>query len=222
MGENNLQAESRPNTGKGVARKLRAAGMIPGVIYGAKSDSRPISVDPRSLERVLHASGSGMNTLIDLAVDGSDSVVLVKELQRDPIRGAYLHADFYEVDLTKPIEVMVPIHFMGRARGVEFGGIVDHPVRELDILCLPHVIPDSIEVDISELEIGDSLHVRDLVVPEGVTVLSDPELSIANVETPAVEEEPVVADVVEGDEAAAPAEGDAPATEEGEAKDSEG
>jgi large subunit ribosomal protein L25 len=222
VGENNLQAESRADTGKGVARKLRAAGKIPGIIYGAKSENRPISVDPRSLEQVLHASGSGMNTLIDLAVDGSDSVVLVKELQRDPIRGAYLHADFYEVDLSKPIEVMVPIHFLGRARGVEFGGIVDHPVRELDILCLPHAIPDSVEADISELEIGDSLHVRDLVVPDGVTVLSDPELSIANVETPAVEEEPVAAEVEEGDAEAATEEGDAPATEEGEAKDSEG
>lgn len=213
MGENSLQAKTRGATGKGVARKIRAEGMIPAVLYGPQAESRPISVDPRSLERVLHGSGSGMNTLIDLDLEGSGSVVLVKELQRDPVRGSYLHADFYEVDMTKPVEVMVPLHFVGRAKGLDFGGIVDHPVREIDVLCLPREIPGSLEVDMAELEIGDSLHVRDVVVPAGVTVLSDLDLSVANVEAPAVEE--VIPTEAEGEEAEAGSEG-GDATDDGE------
>ena len=213
MGENSLQAKMRGTTGKGVARKIRAEGLIPAVLYGSQSGNRAITIDPRSLERVLHGSGSGMNTLIDLDLEGSDSVVLIKELQRDPVRGSYLHADFYEVDMSKPVEVMVPLHFLGRAKGADFGGIVDHPVREIDILCLPREIPGSLEIDISELEIGDSLHVRDVSVPAGVTVLSDLDLSVANVEAPTVEATPVE---TEDEDAEGTSEGDDVSSEEGE------
>ncbi len=203
MGEHILQAETRNEVGKGIARRLRRAGKIPAVFYGRGRDSRAIAVDPRALERVLHSSGSGMNTLIDLSMSGDESVVLVKDLQRDPVRGSYLHADFYEVDLNKTVEVMVPIHFTGRAVGVEYGGIVDHPLRELEITCLPRAIPDSVEIDITELQIGDSLHVRDLTVPDGVTIMTDLDLAVANVMAPVAEEEPEVEEeVAEGAEAA--------------------
>jgi large subunit ribosomal protein L25 len=189
VAENALVAEPRQDTGKGVARKLRAAGKIPGVVYGPGKEPTPVALDPRSLERVLHGSGSGMNTLIDLDVAGLRRTVLVKELQRDPVRGAWLHADLYEVDLEKPIKVDVPLHFVGKAKGIEFGGILDHAVRELEILCLPRAIPDSIEVNVEALEIGQSLHVRDLQLPEGVTLLSDPDLTVASVLLPAAAEE---------------------------------
>jgi large subunit ribosomal protein L25 len=154
-----------------------------------------------------------MNTLIDLSVAGSrdraERVVLVKELQRDPVRGAPLHVDLYQVDLTATIEVKVPIVLRGRPRGVELsGGILDQALRELDVACLPRAIPESIGVDVSELEIGGSVHVRDLVLPEGVALRSDPDLSVASVIMPKVEEEAAPAAVpVEGEVAAAPAEG---------------
>lgn len=209
MGEHVLQAETRDEIGKGIARRLRRAGKIPAVFYGRGRDSRAIAIDPRALERVLHTSGSGMNTLIDLTLSGDESVVLVKDLQRDPVRGAYLHADFYEVDLNQTVEVTVPIHFLGKAKGVEFGGIVDHPLREIEITCLPRAIPDSIEIDISALEIGDALHVSDLVAPAGVTITSDPEQAIANVMTPIVEEEPAEEEEVVTEEGEAAAEGGA-------------
>ncbi len=216
MAENALTAEAREGVGKGVARKLRAAGRIPAVVYGKGKAGSSIAVDPAALETLLHKSGSGMNTLIDLSLSGQTTTVLVKHLQRDPIRGRYLHADFYEVDLQKEVQVDVPLHFTGKARGLEFGGILDHPVREVQVACLPRAIPDSIDVDVTELEVGDSLHIRDLAVPEGVRILSDPELSVANVALPAAEEEAAAEVAAEGEEAAAPAEGEAPAGKEGE------
>jgi large subunit ribosomal protein L25 len=216
VAENLLVAESRTSTGKGVARKLRAAGRIPGVLYGKGRESRPIALDPRALERVLHQSGAGMNTLIDLEMDGGQQVVLVKELQRDPVHGLYLHADLYLVDLTQTIEVSVPLHFVGKAAGTEFGGILDHPLREIEVECLPRAIPDQIEVDVSPLDVGDSLHVRDLVLPPGVTVTTDLDLAVASVVLPAAEEVVEAAEIT----AEVPVEGEgAPAAEaEGESE----
>jgi len=204
---NALSADARGGIGKGVARKLRAAGRIPAVLYGKGKEGESISVDPTSLERLLHTSESGMNTLIDLSVGGRTSTVLLKDLQRDPIRGRYLHADFFVVDLKQELQVTIPLHFVGKAQGLEFGGIVEHPLREVEVACLPQAIPDSIEVDVTELNIGDSLHVRDLQTPAGVRLLSDGDLAIALVEQPAVAEEPTAEEAVvteEGAEAPAP------------------
>lgn len=208
MGENALAVEVREGIGKGVARKLRARSRIPAVLYGRGKEAVSISLDPTRLEKLLHASSAGLNTLIDLDVQGrsdlSGRTVIVKELQREPIRGALLHADFYEVDLTKTIEVSVPIHVVGTPVGVSLsGGILDMALREIDIECLPRAIPAAIEVDVSALEVGESLHVRDLVVPPGVTLLSDADLSVVSVVLPAAEEAPAAA--------AAPAEGEAAA-----------
>ena len=213
MGDWALEVELREGTGKGVARKLRAAGRIPGVLYGRGEPPQSVVLDPRALERVITTSDAGMNTLIDLNIAGSrdraERVVLVKELQRDPVRGAPLHVDFYQVDLTATIEVKVPIVLRGRPKGVELsGGILDQALRELDVECLPRAIPESITLDVSELEIGSSIHVRDLALPEGVVLRSDPDLSVASVITPKVEEEVApVAAPVEGEAAAIPAEG---------------
>jgi large subunit ribosomal protein L25 len=207
VAENALSVELRERAGKGVARKLRAAGRIPGVLYGKKLATLPISLDPRALTRLLATSESGMNTLIHLGgsqeIEGK--VVLVRELQRDPVRGNPLHADLFEVDLERSIEVSVPIHLTGRAKGVEFsGGILDQALRELELSCLPTAIPREISIDVGELDIGDSLHVRDLVLPVGVTLVSAADLSVVSVVAPTVEEAPVV------EEAAAAIEGEEP------------
>jgi large subunit ribosomal protein L25 len=208
VSENALNVEIREGTGKGVARKLRAAGRIPGIFYGKKQTSVSISLESRELRRLLERSEAGMNTLIDLKVSGGGEIdgktVLVRDLQRDPVRGEFLHADFYAVDLQHSIDVRVPIHITGRAQGVELGGILDHALRELDLECLPTSIPREILVDVSALDVGDSLHVRDLELPEGVTLKSDPDLSVISVVSPSkMEEEVPEAEALEGEEAAA-------------------
>jgi len=188
---------------------------MPAVVYGKGEPPCPVSLDPADLERLLHRGGAGMNTLIGLQVQGgAQETVLLKALDRDPVAGTYLHADFYRVDLERRVEVSVPVHLVGKARGVELGGIVDHPLHELEIECLPGSIPDAIEVDISELDVGESLHVRDLVLPEGVTTRTDGSLAVASVVAPAAEEvaaelpeAEAVGEVVEGAEEKTPAEG---------------
>jgi large subunit ribosomal protein L25 len=194
VAEYELNVELRQNAGKGVARKLRAAGRIPGVCYGAGAETLHIQLDPAALERALRASSAGINTLFGLqgASALSGKSVLVKELQRDPVKGSLLHADLYAVDLTREIEVAVPLHLTGTAIGLMSGGIVDHQLREIQISCLPGAIPEAFQLDVTALEIGDSLHVRDVVLPGGVTLVSDPDLSVVSVVAPAKAEEEVV------------------------------
>jgi large subunit ribosomal protein L25 len=212
VADNVLSAEAREGVGKGVNRKLRAAGRIPGVIYGKKRDPQAIHLDPTALEKLLRGSGAGLNTLIDLSVGGRTDTVLVKELQRHPVKGAFWHVDFYQVDLTRKITVSVPLHFVGKARGVEFGGILDHPLRELEVECLPRAIPEFVEVDVSALEIGQAIHVSDLALPEGVEVKTDGALAVASVVLPAAEVEAApVETIVEGEAPAGEAAAAAPA-----------
>lgn len=218
MAENALSAETRTATGKGANRKLRVAGRIPAIVYGKGRDTQSVVLDPKALETLLHKSGAGLNTLIDLSVAGRTATVLVKELQRHPVHGSFVHVDFFQVDLTQKITVSVPIHFVGKARGVEFGGILDHPLREIEVECLPRAIPEFIEVDVSALEIGQSIHVSELRLPGGVEVKTDGMLPVASVVLPAAEVEAtptetvVEGEVAEGAEAVvATAEGAAPA-----------
>ena len=208
LAENTLVAEPRTGTGKSVTRKLRSAGRIPAVLYGRDRDSQALSIETRALDTLLHASGAGRNTLIDLQVSGDTTTVMLKELQREPVDGGYMHADFHVIDLTQTVDVRVPLHFVGKAKGLDFGGIVDHPVREVELACLPGSIPEAIEVDVSPLEMGMSLHIRDLVLPEGVEVKSDGDLTIASCAAPRVVEEEEAAEAVAEGEAAA--EGAAP------------
>jgi len=200
VAENVLSAETRSETGKGANRRLRVSGKIPAVIYGKSRDAQSVTLDPKALETVLHKSGAGLNTLIDLSVAGRTDTVLVKELQRHPVHGSYVHVDFFKVDLTQKITVSVPIHFIGKARGVEFGGILDHPLRELEVECLPRAIPEFVEVDVSALEVGQAIHVSEVRLPEGVEVKTDPTLPVASVVLPAAEVEATpVETVVEGE-----------------------
>jgi large subunit ribosomal protein L25 len=158
-----LQAEKRDGRGKNEARRLRASGRIPAVVYGAeKGKAVPIAVDPKMLLRILH-SESGVNTLIGLNVDGGDTRVLVKQYQIDPIHHKLLHADFYQVAMDKMLRVTVPLVMVGDAPGVKLqGGIVDFVNREIEIECLPGDIPEHIDVDISGLMLNQGLRVRDI------------------------------------------------------------
>jgi len=221
VAEYTLKVEARSDTGKGVARKLRAAGRIPGVCYGT-SDSQPVALDPKALDGLLRSSASGMNTLIDLKVDDGGAFdgkkVLVKEVQRDPITNNALHADFFALDMTHKIDVAVPVHVSGVAVGVSMAdGILDHVLREIHLECLPHSIPDEIVVDVTALEIGDSIHVRELPLPEGVELRTDGDLAVVSVVAPkAIEEElPTEEAELEGEagEAAEADEGGATAAE---------
>ena len=214
MSETALVVEAREGLGKGAARKLRAAGKIPAVLYGRGRDSLALSVDPRALDRILRSSGA--NTLLDLTIEGhpeiKDTVALVKDLQRDPLRGSILHADLYAVDLTRTVTVDVPVHLVGKPRGLDFGGMLEHTLREIALECLPRAIPEAIEVDVTALEVGDVLHVRDLALPEGVTLVTDADLGVVHVALPQAEAAPAEA------AARAPAEGAAAPAAEGEKK----
>jgi large subunit ribosomal protein L25 len=217
VGEFQLEVQLRDGRGKGAARKLRAGGRIPAVCYGRDTGSVAISLDARVLERLLAISEAGMNTLIDLSGQGfAEKTVLVKELQRDPVDGRSLHADLYAVDLARSVEVSVPVHLVGKAAGVDLGGILDHSLREIELECLPGAIPKELSVDVTALQVGDTLHVRDIVLPEGVELRSDPNLSVVSVVAPLVEEAAPAeaAEGVEGAEAA-PAEAEAADKEDG-------
>src|SRR5262245_10912166 len=197
-----LQAEKRDGRGKNEARRLRAEGRIPAVVYGTeKGKATEIAVDPKELMRILH-SESGVNTLIGLRLDGTDTRVLVKEYQLDPIDHRLLHADFYKVALDKMLTVTVPIILKGEARGVkQQGGIVDFVHREIEIECLPGDIPESIVVDVSELMLNQGIRVRDLEAAVKWKPVSEPDMMIVHVVALKAEEpEPAAAEA-----AAAPA-----------------
>jgi large subunit ribosomal protein L25 len=224
--EAKLVAERREGTGKGVARKLRAAGRVPAVLYGQGQESVSISVDARELVHLFHQAASA-NVLLDLVLDGKEHLTIPREVQRDHIRGRYVHVDFLVVRRDEKIAVNVEVVEVGEAVGVKAGGVVEHHLRELHVECFPQDVPEHIEADISQLEIGDMLHVRDLVPPQGVTVLTNPDDAVLSVITPAalrVEaelllpgEEPPPEPEAEEEAPAAEGEGDeeAPAAEEG-------
>jgi large subunit ribosomal protein L25 len=204
-----LDAVKRNTKGKNEARRLRAAGKIPATLYGAqKAGDQPapesVAVDPKPLMRILH-SPSGLNTLISLKLTGAgDSRVLVKNVQFDPITNHPLHADFYRVNMDRKITVTVPVVLKGDARGVkQDGGVLDFVHREIEVETLPANIPDSIEVDVSDLGIGDSIHVRDVASNAAWTPISDPDMMIVHVVViKVVEEAPAAAAAAPGAEGA--------------------
>ncbi len=221
MGGVLIPVEAREGRGKGFARKLRVAGRVPAVVYGRGREPVAVSVDPLQLASEIKASHAGINTLFALAGEASVAgrTVMVKELQREPVRGAILHADFLEVNLTERIHVSVPIHTTGISPGVTMGGVLEHTLREVECACLPDAIPDEIVIDVSEVELGQALHVSDISLPEGVELITDVELTLLSVMTPrgvADEEEEEVEEGAEGEaeagvgeeSAEAPAKGD--------------
>ena len=194
--EATLDAVKRETRGKNEARRLRAGGRIPATIYGAQKEgdpgkSFPVAVDPKPLLRILH-SGSGLNTLITLNLDGEGaSRVLVKDFQLDPITNALLHADFYRVNMDRKITVTVPLVFKGEPRGVKVeGGVMEILHREIEVETLPAEIPDGIEIDVRELGLNDSVHLRDVATGVSWTPISDLDLMLVHVVTPRAVEEP--------------------------------
>ena len=182
-----VPAESRSETGKNANRRLRSRGMIPGVVYADGKEAVSVAVSPRQIGMVLK-SAAGENTLFDLELGGSRRKVILKEFQREPLRGQILHADFYEVALDKPIEVKVHVELEGTPVGVKLqGGIVDFVTRELEVSCLPTDIPEKITVDIAHLELNKHLRVSDLKLGDKVKVLADADVVIAHVVLPKAE-----------------------------------
>ena len=195
-----LAVEVRETTGKGVARKLRAAGRAPGILYGHELEPVSLVFDPEALDLLVRKSDAGLNTLIDLEGDSqvAGKTVLIKDMQRHPVRGTLMHVDLYAINVTERISVAVPIHLVGTPEGVTMGGgLLDHSLREVELDCLPRAIPDSVSIDVSALQLGDSLHVSDLDLPEGVELRTDAAQSVASVVAPRVEEE---VEIAEGEE----------------------
>jgi len=185
-----LEVQKRTATGKGAARALRRQGLIPGVVYGHHLEPMAITVEARQLQTLLRHHG----TLLRLKIDGQETdpglAALLKEAQCDPITRQILSVDLQWVSLNEPVEVEVPVTLVGEAIGViRDGGVVDQVMHEIAISCLPTQIPEHIEVDISSLEMGDSLHVSDIVPPEGITLLAHPEDVIVTITPPVSAEE---------------------------------
>ncbi len=179
-----LQAERRDGTGKGVARKIRAAGRVPAVLYGHGVEPTSITVDARELLRVFH-TGAGTNVLIDVLLDGQEHLAIPREVQRDHIRSRFVHVDFFSVRRDEKVTMTAEIVERGESPGVRAGGVIEHHLREVQIECLPEDAPEHVEADVSGLDIGDMLHVSDIAPPHGVAILTDPGTPVLSVITPA-------------------------------------
>jgi large subunit ribosomal protein L25 len=192
-----LEGRVRPGTGKGPARQARRAGLIPGVVYGHGETPVAVTVPKREFE-VAMRTAKGSNVIVGLRLDGgAEQTAIIREVQRDPISHDILHLDFHHISLTEKVTIEVNIHLEGVPDGVKNGGgVLEHIARTVEIECLPTQIPSSVEVDVSALGIGDSVHVRDLTIPNAV-ILSDPDSTIATVVPPtkAVEVAPAEAAV---------------------------
>lgn len=187
MERSQLNAESRKEKGKGPARRVRAAGRVPAILYGQGKDTTLLTVDPKELGKTLGA-GSNFNMLLDLKIDGqSPTIVMVKDYQADMLTRKFQHVDFFKVDLTKKILVEVPIHLTGKAPGVKEGGILEHTTRTIKVRCLPTAIPKHLEADVSGLNVGDNIHAHEMKFPEGVELPAGADFTIATVAMPVEE-----------------------------------
>ena len=194
-----LEAKLRKERGKGPSRRLRQEGSIPAILYGMGKENLPLEIRARELEGIISKGGESL--VFDLKVfrDGGEEKrpVIIRETQYHPVRGDILHIDLYEISLRKKLSTKVPLLVKGEAAGVKEGGILEHRLRELEVECLPTEIPKNIPVDVSSLGIGDSIHVRELMVKEGVKILTDGESVVLSVIPPTVEEVAEVEEVKE-------------------------
>ena len=188
-----LTAERRTAIGRSAVRKLKASGSVPAVMYGSKDKPEALQVSKRDINALLsHAAGE--NILVELEIGGQSRLALVQEVQHAPLGGAVLHVDFHAVSQDEVIHADVPLEPVGTANGVKnMGGLLEQSLRSLAIECLPRDLPDVLRVDVSELNIGDAIHVRDIPLPSGVSTRIEPELTAFSVLAPTVEEEPVAA-----------------------------
>lgn len=183
MAEVRLAATRRDAGGKGAARRMRSTGRVPAVVYGRDIEPLSIAVDRRDFVSALHGD-AGMNVLFDLQIDGQTVLALTKELQRDPVKGTVLHADFIKIDRTQEVEVEVPVHLVGDAPGVKEGGVLEQPLFTLHVRCRATDVPEKIDADVSRLNIGDSLRVADLSGGPGYEILNDPDSIVAAIAAP--------------------------------------
>lgn len=204
-----ITVQRRTGSGKGAARKLRSAGKVPAILYGPKRTTTAIAVEGAELgRRLAHLEGAHLIRLVDAAradADINERMVLVRELQRHPVTGTPLHADFYEVDLTERLTVSVMLRFVGKAAGVVAGGILQPILRDIEVECLPTEIPDHFEIDVSPLGVHDAVHLGDITLPEGVSIVGDPAQSVVTVLPPTVEERPEAAEAAAAEAAPAAA-----------------
>ena len=196
-----LEAQKREASGKGAARGMRRAGQIPGVLYGRKNEVIPIQIDTRGFQDFLQNYGENAFINLEIADHGPENV-MVKEIQRDPVSNQLLHTDLLRISMDEPITAAATIVLVGSAPGIQEGGILEFPHRQLTLHCLPTVLPEEIEVDISELEIDDRLSVEDISLPEEIEILDDPHTRIVAVVPPRIEEEPTEEEDLEGEEVA--------------------
>lgn len=183
-----LSAQRRTALGRSAVRKLKTIGAVPAVIYGGKNEPETLQVSKREINAML-AHASGENILVELEIDGGNRLAMVQEVQHSPLGGDVLHIDFHAVSMDEMIEADVPLETVGTATGVKnFGGLLEQNLRTLAIECLPRDLPDVIRVDVSALNIGDAIHVRDIQLPEGVKATSPADLTAISVMAPTVEE----------------------------------
>lgn len=189
MADKVLEATPRTEMGKNASRRLRARGRIPAVVYGHDMETVAVSVDPKDVVRILQ-SDTGRNTIFQLQLEGKPTDVLIRDYQLDPVKGNLIHADFQRVVMDEAMVFEVPIEVVGTAKGVKLGGgVLDLVLREIEVECLPGDVPEHIEVEVSELDIGDALRVSDLKVDTSkVQILSEPDLVVLTVVPPRVEE----------------------------------
>ncbi len=190
MAQSTLTVISRKAVGKSAARKIRRQGEIPAIFYGKETQPIPLIVNLNELKQAL-STEAGENTILELHIKDNGGEItklaLLKDIQFDYLTNKPIHFDFQEVLLREKISVKVPVKIVGKAAGVKEGGILEEILREIEIECFPTDIPNSIEVDVSQLGIGDSIHIRDLSLPEGITVLHEPDETIVTILSPAVE-----------------------------------
>jgi len=182
MNRYSIEVEKRDETGKGVARKLRRNGLIPGVVYGHNREPQALTVDPDDLKGKINS-----NAIIDLNIDGEEETVMIKDFQKDVIKEAIIHVDFQQISMDETISITVPIKLVGDAPGVREGGVLQQLMRDVDIEVLPTNIPDEIELNIDDLTLSDSLEVGDLDIPEDVNVLNSPDDVIVTIVAPSEE-----------------------------------
>lgn len=205
-----LNADTRANAGKGVARKLRAAGKVPAVCYGYQLEAPlPLVIDPTELLEGLR-SPYGTNTVFSLLVEGKEHNVVLKDHQEQVISNKLMHVDLLSIDLSKPVQVQIPMRFSGKAPGVVLdSGILEFQRREIEVECLPTNIPLSIDVPLDDVQVGDTLHISDIVMPENVVAVTPGRLSVLVCRAPVI-----IEDTTAEEEGAVPvAAGDAPAAE---------
>jgi large subunit ribosomal protein L25 len=210
-----INATVRKMTGNGPARDLRRGGRIPAVLYGPQTESVLLSVNVRELEQIIKKGNIG-SAILNLVIQNGKKVTktaMIKEFQSHPVSGQFLHIDFYEIDMQRKINVMIPITTKGKSKGVEAGGLLQIVRREIEVFCMPGDIPETFEIDVTDLDIGDSVHVDEILLGDNIEMAGDVNFTVVTVLSPKVEEvaEEEEEEVLEGEEEAAEGEAAEPA-----------